>query len=92
MDPTAILNASNQELTELGIEKKGDIISLRSFVRSKLKADDANRSDKKRNLLDILRGKIQKKSKPSAVTPREASSSRKIKLGKIFIKGTLYKD
>ena len=40
---------------KLGVLRRGDILSLQGFVKQKLKGE--NRDKKKRNLLDLLKGK-----------------------------------
>ena len=63
MDYSAVNGASDEQLTELGLLRRGDLLSLRSFVNEKLQGD--SRDEKKRKLLDLLRKKVRPKKKKS---------------------------
>ena len=53
MDYSAVNGASDEQLTELGPLRRGDLLSLRSFVNEKLRGE--NRDEKKGKLLDLLK-------------------------------------
>ena len=83
MDATAIIHATDEELFDIGVKIKGDILSLRSFAKTKAQAqqstsDEKARDAKKKSLLDILKNK-KGKAKPSL------PSQRKIKLGSFIL-------
>ena len=58
MDYSVVDCASDEQLTELGPLRKGDLLSLRSFVNEKLKGE--SRDEKKRKLPDLLKKKKKK--------------------------------
>lgn len=69
--------ASDEQLTELGPLRRGDLLSLRSFVNEKLRGD--SRDEKKRKLLDLLRKKVKpKKKKAKAKASTEPGPSNQI--------------
>lgn len=78
MDYSAINAASDQDLSDMGIVlRRGDIIALRSFVKSK---SQKKTEIQKRDLLAaFLKGKPDKK------TEKPQSSTRKIKLGMCYM-------
>ena len=61
MDYSAVHGASDEQLTELGPLRRGDLLSLQSFVNETLRGD--SRDEKKRKLLDLLRKKVKPKKK-----------------------------
>ena len=61
MDFSAVTTATDDQLRELGVLRRGDILSLQGFVKQKLKGE--NRDEKKRKLLDLLKGKGKPKKK-----------------------------
>ena len=63
MDYSAVNGASDEQLTELGPLRRGDLLSLRSFVNEKLRGE--SRDEKKRKLLDLLKKKGKTKEKES---------------------------
>ena len=46
MDYSAVISASDEQLTELGPLRRGDLLSLRSYVNEKLRGE--NRDDKEK--------------------------------------------
>lgn len=52
MDYSAVNGASDEQLTELGLLRREDLLFLRSFVNEKLRGE--SRDEKKRKLLDLL--------------------------------------
>lgn len=77
MDATAVGHASDQELMDMGIKSKGDVLSLRSYAKSKqTSVHEETRTVKKKTLLEIL-----KRKKGKAIKPPSQPSYRKIKLG-----------
>ena len=90
MDFSAVTTATDNQLRELGVLRRGDLLSLQGFVKQKLKGE--NRDEKKRKLLDLLKGKGKPKKKKaedktgtgSGATCSNKSkekSQRKIQLG-----------
>ena len=61
MDFSAVTTATDDQLRELGVLRRGDLLSLQGFVKQKLKGE--NRDEKKRKLLDLLKGKGKPKKK-----------------------------
>ena len=61
MDFSAITTATDDQLRELGVLRRGDLLSLPGFVKQKLKGE--NRDEKKRKLLNLLKGKGKPKKK-----------------------------
>ena len=53
MDYSAVNGGSDEQLTELGPLRRGDLLSLRSFVNEKLRGE--NRDERKGKLLDLLK-------------------------------------
>ena len=63
MDYLAVSGASDEQLTELGPLRRGDLLSLRSFLNKKLRGE--SRDEKKRKLLDLSLKKGKTKEKES---------------------------
>ena len=61
MDFSAVTTATDDQLRELGVLRRGDLLSLQGFVKQKLKGE--NTDEKKRKLLDLLKGKGKPKKK-----------------------------
>ncbi|XP_022791966.1 uncharacterized protein LOC111331169 isoform X3 [Stylophora pistillata] len=61
MDYSAVNTASDEQLQELGPLRRGDLLSLRSFVNEKLRGE--SRDEKKRKLLDLLKKRVKPKKK-----------------------------
>ena len=61
MDFSAVTTATDDQLRELGVLRRGDLLSLQGFVKQKLKGE--NGDEKKRKLLDLLKGKGKPKKK-----------------------------
>ena len=59
MDFTAIKQAKDEELQTIGQLRKGDVLALRAFVKGK--PNKAERDEKKRKLLETLKGKLPRK-------------------------------
>lgn len=77
MDYLAVNGASDEQLTELGLLRRGDLLSLRSFVNEKLQGDSGD--EKKRKLLDHLRKKVKpKKKKAEAKASTEPGPSNQV--------------
>ena len=80
MDYSAVNGASDEQLTELGPLRRGDLLSLRSFVNEKLRGE--SRDEKKRKLLDLLKKKVkQKKKKVEETASTAPGPSNQIKDG-----------
>ena len=80
MDYLAVNGASDEQLTELGPLRRGDLLSLRSFVNEKLRGE--SRDEKKRKLLDLLQKKVKsKKKKVEEKVSTEPGPSNQIKDG-----------
>ena len=91
MDFDAIAMSSDEDLKQLGLEKKGDILSIKNFCRKNTEMSDKKvetKHEKKRLLQSILNfGKSSKISKASpesvkdAVGPSPSGKTRKVHLG-----------
>ena len=80
MDYLAVNGASDEQLTELGPLRRGDLLSLRSFVNEKLRGE--SRDEKKRKLLNLLQKKVKsKKKKVEEKASTEPGPSNQIKDG-----------
>ena len=80
MDYLAVNGASDEQLTELRPLRRGDLLSLRSFVNEKLRGE--SRDEKKRKLLDLLQKKVKsKKKKVEEKASTEPGPSTQIKDG-----------
>lgn len=90
MDFDAIAMSSDEDLKQLGLARKGDILSLKNFCRNHMsdKKVDETKHEKKRLLQSILNfGKSSKRSKTSpesvqkAVGSSTSGKTRKVHLG-----------
>ena len=89
MDFDAIAMSSEEDLKQLGLVKKGDILTLKIFCQKRMsdKKVDENKHEKKRLLQSILNfGKSSKRSKASPESVKNAVGSavgktRKVNLG-----------
>ena len=87
MDVSAILNADDDCLKDMGIVKAGDRLSLRGFCTSSTKLDEEDTKSKKRSLLEaFLAKKKGKKSDPIPKRTQHISSSHNAKPEKIKTK------
>ena len=83
MDVEAITQASDNELLLLGLDRKGDILSLKNFVQklSKGSSKDERRLEKMSLLRDVLEsGKGNKKLKQHQDV-KSSPKTRKVQLG-----------
>lgn len=88
MDISAVAIAREEELQEFGITRKGDLIALKTYAKRKVQEGDVkSRDEKKRQLLQALRGSKRMKTEPSTPSnsdsthSREKKGSRKIQVG-----------
>ena len=91
MDFDAIAMSSDEDLKQLGLVKKGDILNIKNFCRKNTGMSDKKvetKHEKKRLLQSILNfGKSSKRSKASpesvkdAVEPSPSGKTRKVHLG-----------
>lgn len=81
MDVEAVKFASEKQLTDLGLEAKGDILSLQSFAK-RTEAPNVEYEERKRKLIDELK-KGRNKGKKQKVS--ETDTEVKIKTRKISI-------
>ena len=90
MDFDEIAMSSDEDLKQLGLVKKGDILTLKTFCQKRIsdKKVDENKHEKKRLLQSILNfGKSSKRSKASsesvknAVVSLPSGKTRKVHLG-----------
>ena len=82
MDFSAVNGASDEQLTELGPLRRGDLLSLRSFVNEKLRGE--SRDEKKRKLLDLLKRRVKpKKKKVEEKASTEPGPSNQLKDGQV---------
>jgi len=84
MDVEAIVQASDNELLLLGLDKKGDILSLRNFVEklSKESSNNEKRSRKMSLLHEVLEnGKVKKSLKQQKDGKASIPKMRKVQLG-----------
>ena len=77
MDSTAVRMASDKDFQALGLQRRGDILALRSFVSSG--AADEEKEGKKRKLLLLSKqlGSKSTKKKTSSSSPRGKFQSSK---------------
>ena len=86
MDFTAIKQAKGEELLTIGQLRKGDVLALRAFVKGK--PNKAERDEKKRKLLETLKGKLPRKkskSKSKVEKAKEIKEDPKIAHRKVLI-------
>ncbi|XP_022796441.1 uncharacterized protein LOC111334886 [Stylophora pistillata] len=83
MDVEAIMQAKDNELLLLGLDKKGDILSLRNFVQklSKESSNDEKRSKKMSLLHEVLENGKQNKSLKQKKDGKFLPKMRKVQLG-----------
>lgn len=84
MNFLAVDDASDEQLSDLGVVQKGDVLSLRGFVKEKMRGE--SRDEKKRKLLDLIKERVKpKKKKVEEKTSTEpgfsTDSLRRIQLG-----------
>lgn len=82
MDCEAVNMASDTVLIELGLQKQGDILSLRAFFQREMQSssgDNSGYNKRKSELIEILRQDKSKKSK--ADTNKKKEKSRKVTVG-----------
>ena len=79
MDIAAIKKAKDEELRELGLVHRGDILAVRAFVEKGLSSETA---EKKRSLLQSLKDKFSADRTGKNAKKRKASSSRTGTTGK----------
>ena len=58
---SAVDAASDEQLSDLGLVRKGDVLSLRGFVKEKMRGD--SRDERKRKLLDLINERVKPKKK-----------------------------
>ena len=83
MDVEAITQASDNELLLLGLDKKGDILSLRNFVQklSKGSSKDERRLEKMSLLRDVLESSKGNKKLKQHQDVKSSLKTRKVQLG-----------
>ena len=95
MDFDAIIMSSDEDLKELGLAKKGDILSLKNFCQRHMSDKKVNEAkhEKKRLLQSILNfGKSSKRIKPSSENTSSAHSSANGKTRKFHLGWMNYSD
>ena len=86
MDAATIALATDEDMKNLGLVRKGDVIALRAFCTKRNEAGKEDRTDKKRKLLEVLksklpRTKISKKSMEDTPKTSVKKTTRKVSLG-----------
>lgn len=85
MHISAVAIAREEELKEFGITRKGDLIALQMYAKRKVQEGDVkSRDEKKRQLLEALRGSKRMKNEPSTSSSSDSrgkKGSRKIQAG-----------
>lgn len=83
MDAMAVVEASEQDLMELGLKKRGDLISLKAHASQLLKRKNGNdeRQEKKRALLAICEGGSTKRTKKNKKDKSDTERKRSIQCG-----------
>ena len=78
MNFLAVEDASDDQLSELGVAWKGDVLSLRGFVKEKMRS--AHRDEKKRKRLNLKKERVKpKKKKVEEKTSTRPGSSKENK-------------
>lgn len=82
MDVEAITQASDNELLLLGLDKKGDILSLRNFVQKLSKSSNDEKRSRKMSLLhEVLENGKVKKTLKQQKDGKALPKMRKVQLG-----------
>ena len=86
MDAATIALATDEDMKNLGLVRKGDVIALRAFCTKRNEAGKEDRTDKKRKLLEVLksklpRTKISKKNMEDTPKTSVKKTTRKVSLG-----------
>ena len=81
MDCESVGSASDEDLQELGLIAKGDILALKSFCKTRQSKE--SRDDKKRKLIDMIKGNNKSGGRKEKVesTEKAKEKDRKVSVG-----------